>query len=90
MFSFWVNLIEKFGIRTIAPRLGLGFESKLGLVLGFGGNQTIVPEENCPPVRVRGWGQFSSGANVLEPRNLSHKIASSEAATGGVPEKYFV
>ena len=38
------------GIRTIAPpekncpRLGLG------LVLGSGGNQTIVPEEKCPPV----------------------------------------
>ena len=35
----------------------------------------LPPEENCPPVRVRGWvrisfwvgGQFSSGAIVLEP-----------------------
>ena len=90
MFSFWIHLIEKFGIRAIAPRLGLGFESKLGLVLGFGDNQTIVPEENSPPVTVRGWGQLSSGAIVLEPRNLSYKIVSSEATIGGVPEKYFV
>ena len=34
--------------RKIAPRLGLGFGSRLGLVLGLGGNQTIAPEENCP------------------------------------------
>ena len=90
MFSFWIHLIEKFGIRAIAPRLGLGFESKLGLVLGFEDNQTIVPEENSPPVTVRGWEQLSSGAIVLEPRNLSYKIVSSEATIGGVPEKYFV
>ena len=36
------------GVRTIAPRgnfrpgLGLGFGSRLGLVLGLGGNQTIA------------------------------------------------
>ena len=28
----------------------------LGLVLGLGSNQTIDPEENCPPFSVRGWG----------------------------------
>ena len=45
------------------------------LVLGLGGNQTIVPEENYFPVRVRVWlrisfgvrGQFTSGAIALEP-----------------------
>ena len=59
--------------RKTAPRLELGFESRLGLVLGLGGNQTIVPEENYPLVRVRVifgvGGQFYSGAIVLEPRN---------------------
>ena len=61
--------------RKIALRLELGFESRSGLVLGFGGNQTIAPKENCPLVRVRVWlrvsfgvgGQFSSGVIVLEP-----------------------
>ena len=58
----------------IAPRLVLGFVSRSGLVLMLGGNQTITPEENCRPVRVRVWvrvsfgveGQFSSMAIVLE------------------------
>ena len=39
-------------------------------------NQAIVPERNCPPIRVRVWlrvsfgvaGQFSTGAIVLEPK----------------------
>ena len=61
------------------PRLELGFESRSELVLGFGGNQTITPKENYPPVRVRVWlrvsfgvgGKFSSGAIVLEP--FSHR-----------------
>ena len=44
-----------------APRLELGFGSRLGLVLGLGCNQTIAPEENCPPVRVRGWVRVSFG-----------------------------
>ena len=39
------------GIRTIAPeencpRLGLGFRSRLGLVLGLGDNHKIAPEKN--------------------------------------------
>ena len=34
--------------RKIAARLGLEFCSKLGLVLGLWGNQTIAPEEKCP------------------------------------------
>ena len=63
----------------IAPRLGLGFGSRLGLVLGLGGKQTIAPKENCPPVRVRGWirvsfgvkGQLFSGAIFLEPFKLN-------------------
>ena len=62
-------------LRKIAPRLGLGFGSSLGLLLGFGSNQAIALEENCPAVRVTIWvrvsygvgGQFSSGAIVLEP-----------------------
>ena len=65
--------------RKNASRLGLGFWSRLRLVLrlrgGAGGNQTIVPEENSPSVRVMVWTrlsfavgwQFSSGTIVLEP-----------------------
>ena len=61
--------------RKIVPQLELGFGSKPRLVLGLGGNQTIVPERNCTQVSVRVWlrvsfgvgGQFSSGAIVLEP-----------------------
>ena len=39
------------GIRTFAPeencpRLGLGFRSRLGLVLGLGDNHKIAPEKN--------------------------------------------
>ena len=57
------------------PLLRVGVWSSLGIVLGFGGNQTIVPEKHWPLVRVRVWvrvsfgvgGQFSSGAIVLEP-----------------------
>ena len=55
------------------PRLGLGFGSRSGLVLGLG-DQTISPYENCPPILVRVWvrvsfgfwDQFSSRAIVLE------------------------
>ena len=56
--------------RKIAPRLGLGLGSRLGLVLGLGVSQTIDPKENSPPpVMVSVWvrvgfrvgGQFSSG-----------------------------
>ena len=56
-------------LEKIASRLGLGFESRLGLVLGLGGNRTIALLENCPPFRVSFGGgcQFSSGAIVLEP-----------------------
>ena len=55
--------------RKIAPRLGLGFRLS-------GGHQTIAPEENSSPVRIRVWlwvsfgvsfGQFSSEAIVVEP-----------------------
>ena len=56
--------------------------NNVGFILSYCDNvgvRTIVPEENCPPVRIRVWfrvsvkirfgagGQFSSGAIVLEP-----------------------
>ena len=53
-------------IQTIAPRLGLGFQSRLRLVLGLGGNQTIAPEENCSLVRV--WVKVSFGVGGNFPR----------------------
>ena len=37
---------DNFPLRKIAPQLGLGFESRLGLILGLGRNQTIAPEED--------------------------------------------
>ena len=49
-------------LRKIAPQLGLGFWSRLGLVLGLGwGNQTIAPEENSTLVRVKVWVKVSLG-----------------------------
>ena len=56
----------------------MGFGSTSGLVLELGDNQTIAPEENCPPVRVRVClrvsfavgGQFFLGAIVLEPKKI--------------------
>ena len=48
------------------PRLGLGFESRLGLVLGLGGHQTIAPEENCSLVRVKGWVKVTFGVYLLK------------------------
>ena len=41
------------------PLSGLRFESRLGLVFGLGANQTIVPKENIPLVRVRVWIRVS-------------------------------
>ena len=35
---------DNFPLRKIAPQLGL--ESRLGLILGLGRNQTIAPEED--------------------------------------------
>ena len=49
----WNIYLVTEGIRTIAPRLGLGFGSRSGLVLG--GNQTISPEKDCPPFSIRVW-----------------------------------
>ena len=72
----WPNNLRLRGYPdNCPPRLGLECESRSGLVLGFGVNQTIAPEKNSPPVRVRVWlrvsfgvvGQFSSGAIVQEP-----------------------
>ena len=47
--------------RKIAPQLVLGFESRLGTVLGLGGNQTMALEENCHLDRV----SFGVGAVFL-------------------------
>ena len=55
----------RFPPRKIAPQLGLGFGSRLGLVLELGGNQTITLKENCPPVRVRGWVRVSFGVGAI-------------------------
>ena len=55
----------------VKVRVSLGLALELGATIC----KTIVPEENCPLVRVRGWlkgyfwglgGQFSSGVIVLE------------------------
>ena len=74
-----------FPPRKISPRLGLGFGSRLGLVLGLGDNQTIAPKGNSPPVRVRVWvrvslgvgGQFSLGAIFLAPYTIP-ELATSQ------------
>ena len=47
--------------RKIVPRLELGFQSRIGLVLGLGQNQAIAPEDNYPLVRVRVWVRISFG-----------------------------
>ena len=52
---------NNFPPRKIVSRLGFGFVSRLGLVLWLRGNQTIGPEENCPPVGVRVWDRVSFG-----------------------------
>ena len=54
--------------RKIAHRLGLGFGSRSGLVLGLGDNQTIDPKENCPTVRVRVWLRVSFGVGGNFPQ----------------------
>ena len=58
---------DRVGIQNVAPaeencpRLGLRSESKSWLALGLGRNQTIAPEDNCPPVRVKDWLKVSFG-----------------------------
>ena len=86
-FTFLINCFLRYPDncppRKINLRLGLGFGSRSGLILGLGGNQTIAPDENCPSVRVRVWlrvsfgvgGQFSSEAIALEPFFNSSKKA---------------
>ena len=76
----------------IAPWLGLGFGSRLGLVLGLGVNQTTALQENSPPVRVRTWvkvsfgvgWQFSSEAIVLEPLRWCILIKMVHASWQGI------
>ena len=46
-YQFYQQVSGQLRARKIAPRLVLGFGSRLGLVLRLGGNQTIAPEENC-------------------------------------------
>ena len=62
--------------RKIAPWFGLGFGSRLGLVLGLGGNQVIVPKENCLTVRVRVWVRvsFEVGGNFPWGQLSSHEL----------------
>ena len=50
-----IEIMDNCPRRKIAPRLELGFGSRLRLVLELGVNQTIVPEKNSHPVRVRVW-----------------------------------
>ena len=47
----------------IASQLRLGFWSRLGLILGLGGetNQTIALEKNCILVRVKVWVKVNFG-----------------------------
>ena len=54
--------------RKIAHRLGLGFGSRLVLVLGLGSNQKIASEENCPQVRVKVWFRVSFGVRSCHQR----------------------
>ena len=85
--------------RKIAPWLGLGFGSRLGLVLGSGDNQTIAPEKKCNLFRVwlrvsfgvwgRGGEQFSSGTivrNILIAKDYWKKLAGSTLLTSKVKE----
>ena len=59
----------------MVPRLGLGFGSRLGLVLWLGRRGRATRQ--LPPIRV--WvsfgvgGQFSAGAIVLEPGKITEK-----------------
>ena len=39
----------------------IGVWVKVRVSFRVGGNQTIAPEENCAPVRVRGWLRVSFG-----------------------------
>ena len=72
------------GIRTIAPRLGLGFGSKLGVILELGATRQLPLEENCLlPVRVRVWVRVSFGVGGNFPRGqfsfilLEYKVKNS-------------
>ena len=38
----------QFALKENCPAMKFWFGWRLGLALGLGGNQTIVPEENCP------------------------------------------
>ena len=54
-------------LRKIAPRLGVGFGSKLGLVLGLGATRQL-PRGKLPPVRDNGWVRISFGVGGNFPR----------------------
>ena len=50
------------------PPVRIGVWAKLELVLGLGSEQTIVPKENSPTVRVRVWAMVSFGVEDNFPR----------------------
>ena len=67
------------------PLVRLEFGSRLGLVLGLGGNQTVTPWKIVHQLGLGvglglvlglGGGQFSSGAIVLEPYFMYSKDVS--------------
>ena len=75
-FSTYIGTVSgQFPLKENCLPVRVGVLVKVRVSFRVGGNQTIAPEENCPPVRVRVWlrvsfgvgGQFSSGAIVLEP-----------------------
>ena len=87
MFSSVVSLTkypDNCPPRKIAPRLGFGFGSRLGLVLGLSGNQTSVPRKIVPLLWLRvsvrvsfGLGAVFLGGVVPEPfYNYQGKLKS--------------
>ena len=53
----------------IAHWLGLAFQSRSGLLLGLGDNQTIAPKQNFPLVRVKVWLRVNFGVGGNFPRS---------------------
>ena len=53
---------------TPPPRVRVGVCVKVRISFRVGGNQTIAPEDNCSPVRVRVWVRVSFGVGSNFPR----------------------